>query len=177
MLFVNLWFLAQGWQSEAAQAPEMKTNGKWKLTDGTHRGKWVRIRTGQMKTWHLSLSFVQTSSQGDWLRLGRINSNGVVGRRHIPLIMCFHSLLCPLPFLSISPTRTLSVFVTVFQSHSLFLGPSLLSLTPSLRPSPFVKQGPCSNQVLLSSSRRLVPTHPVCRFVMAIRLNFINLKG
>jgi len=69
------------------------------------------------------------------------------------------------------PFCTLVVFVTLCLSVTLFLGPSLLSLTLSLRPSPFVIQGSCSNQVLLSNNRWTVLTHLVCRFITAIRLD------
>lgn len=125
----------------------------------------------------LSLYFIWTFSKGDWVCLGRISNNGVVSvsRRHMPLIMGFHSLLFPLPSLfCLSDSCALVVFVTLCLLVTLFLGPSLLSLTLSLRPSSFVIQGPCSSQVLLSNSRLTVLTHLVCHFIVAI--SFFNLK-
>lgn len=129
--------------------------------------QWVRTKTGQVNTWpHSPSLFVAgTLSRGDWACLGRISSDGVVSVSHQYFIIHFHSLLFPSPSLSASPARTctgrLRDSLSFNHALSFFPHPSLFSLTLSLRLFPFVTQGLCCNQVLLSNSRWTLHTHLV----------------
>lgn len=155
--------------------------GKWSCTGSWIESEWQMETNWWDKQRAVSEDKNRTSENMASFSVSLFHLDFLPGRlsvfvscRHMPLNMGFH--LFPflyLPFLFLRPVCTRVVVVTLCLSVTLVLGLSLLSLTLSLRPFPFVMQGTCSNQVLLSNSRRTILTHLVCHFIVA--MSFFNM--